>query len=254
MKKWQIFAVAALAVVIALVAGGSALYKYYIVPTYLEPVVNQISEYLQDDDVIEELYDHALRLHDEGVMDDETYDEFITAYRSRMKNDEDRKEDEARALLESTDSPEGQVTSEKSSLSAKYASSKVGVELVQTNDGYSSGSSSKRYSTERTSDRIKAEDIVEAEKIIAGGDEEAEKEENTEEDMIKSAYAKLKENMTSGEYSDFISIMGKLDIDTLKSYVSDKEGLKTYLKSRLSEEEYKRIVNLGYKYMNLFIE
>lgn len=253
MKRWQIFAGVSLIMIVALIVLGTVFYKYYLVPTYLEPVVNQISEYLQDEDVVEELYEHALRLHDEGVMDDETYDNFITAYRSRMKKDDERKEDEARALLENTVPPEGQVAEETSSLSAKYASSKVGVELVQTNDGYSSGSSSKRYSSERTSTRIKSEDIVEAEKIVANEEYETVEEEK-EDDFVKSAYEKLKENMTSGEYSDFITIMGKLDVDTLKTYISDKEGLKQYLKSKLEDEEYKRIVNLGYKYMNLFIE
>lgn len=254
MKRWHIISGISLIMVCVLIALGTLFYKYYLVPNYLEPVVNQISEYLQDEEVVEELYDHAMRLHDEGVMDDETYDNFITAYRTRMKNSDESKEDEARALLEAATSPEGQVAEETSSLSAKYASSKVGVELVQTNEGYSSGSSSKRYSSERTSTRIKAEDIVEAEKIVANEEKETVKEEEKEEDLVKSAYAKLKENMTSGEYSDFVTIMGKMDINTLKTYISDKEGLKQYMKSKLTEDEYKRIVNLGYKYMNLFIE
>jgi hypothetical protein len=147
--------------------------------------------------------------------------------------------------------PEGQISNGTNSLSARYASNKVGVELVQVNDGSSSGNSSKRYSSERTSARIKADDIVEAEKDVIEEDKAIKEE---EEDVVKSAYAKLKENMTPGEYADFIKIMRKLDIDILKTYLRDKEGLKQYLKSQLEIEEYKRIVNLGYKYVNLFIE
>lgn len=251
MKKWKIVAVVALVVVLALTAAGTAFYKYYIVPTYLEPVVNQIGEYLQDENVVEELYDQAVRLFDEGIMDEETYDSFIAAYRTRMEKDEAIKEEKMHQIPEYITPPEGQISNGINSLSAKYASSKVGVELVRINDGYSAGSSSKRYSSERTSERIKADDIVEAEKNVIEEDEASEEE---EEDIVKSAYAKLKENMTSIEYSDFIKIMRKLDIDILKTYLSDKEGLKQYLKSELEIEEYKRIVNLGYKYMNLFIE
>ena len=245
MKKWQIAAISAAAVVVALIVGGSFIYKYYIIPKYIEPVVNKVSEYLQDDDVIETMYDQAVKLHDEGVMDDEVYNKFINAYKSRYTDEET----EARQVLREKETQDERINRESSTLSAKYASNKVGVEMVQTNDGESLGGATRRYSSERTSDRIKAEDVVEAQKIVT------ETEKPTEEpDMVKSAYAKLKENMTSDEYADFVAIMRKLDIETLKTYINDKEGLKEYLHSNLNDDEYKRIVNLGYKYVNLFIE
>ena len=62
--------------------------------------------------------------------------------------------------------------------------------------------------------------------------------------------------MTASEFTSFVTIMAKLDINTIHSFseTADKQGLKDYLHSRLNNNEYKTIVNLGYKYAYLFME
>ena len=261
MKKWHIVVISCILGVGILIAGGSFFYKYYIVPKYLEPVVEKVSTYLQDDDVLNELYDEAERLHEDGVIEDDTYSEFIKAYRRHSRNNEDT----AREILESADEEDGVSDEDEtdSSVTARYASSRVGVEMIQTNDGEGRGKADISYSKERTSDRIRSEDVVEAEKIIEeanatpspeiGADENEDQGEESA-DTVNDAIKILRDNMSAEEFASFTSIMGKLDFDTLMSYSNDKEELKAYMHSVLTDDEYSNIVNLGYKYAYLFIK
>lgn len=252
MKKWHVILASALAFIVAAVIGGIAFYNYYLVPKYIAPIISQVTERLKDDKVIDALYDEGKRYHDEGIITDSIYTKFVDAYNERKKNNES----EARRVLEAKEKEGNNTETAETTKSANYASSKVGVEVIQVNGGEASGKSSSRYSTERTSDRIKAEDIVEAEKVIAQSEKKKTEEETPkpENDDVQKAYKKLKDNMTAQEFSTFVVIMQKLDINTLKTYISDKEGLKAYLHARLTDSEYKEIVNLGYKYVYLFME
>ncbi|MGN0163122.1 MAG: hypothetical protein ACI4EA_06020 [Candidatus Ornithomonoglobus sp.] len=257
MKRWHIIVLSVVAVIVALIVGGSFFYKYYIVPKYMRPIIQEVQDRLRADDALEGLYEEAVRLHDEGVMDDETYAEFVRTYKEHNQISEDS----ARALLEAKENGDAQLGKDtnSSSVTARYASSKVGVEIIQTNDGDADGKANMKYSTERTSDRIKAEDVVNAEKVISEQEEtgnNTETDETDEEKQVSDAYSKLKSKMSGDEFSTFISIMNKLNIGTLRTFVStsDKEGLKSYLHSNLSDSEYSQIVNLGYKYMNVLLE
>lgn len=256
MKKWQIITISSAFALVLLIAGGMLFYKMYIVPKYLEPVVNRVSEYLSSEDVLDELYSQAERLHEGGVLDDQTYVDFIQSYKKHNQNSEQM----ARAILgEKEDS--SLENDESNSQSTRYAANRIGVEIIKTNDDDNNGKASLKYSTERTSDRIKAEDIVEAEKILS--EENKEQDEMTAEDIVEnrdveSAYSKLKNHMTKDEFSLFVSIMQKMDIGTLTSYTDgsnfDKAGLQKYMHSLLTDKEYSQIVNLGYKYAYVFLD
>lgn len=252
MKRWHIVVIVSVLAAAALAAGGTFFYRYYIVPKYLAPAVEKVSSYLKDEDVLEELYDQAERLHEDGVIEDDTYSNFIRAYRKRMNNNEEA----AREILESAGESADDEEIADSSVTTRYASNRVGVEIIQTNEG-GGGKSKTSYSSERTSDRIKAEDVVEAERVIEEANatpEPAGEDDGGTVDTIDEAYNTLRENMTSEEFSAFVSIMGKLDVDTLIANASDKEDLKAYMHEQLTDGEYNRIVDLGYKYAYLFME
>lgn len=251
MKKWKIIVISVLAVAAVLAVGGSLFYNYYIVPKYINPVVDRVSTYLKDDKVLEELYDEAERLHEDGVIEDDTYSDFIRAYKKHESNNEES----AKEILEAADEENfEEEENADSSVTARYASNKVGVEIIKTNDGSNTGKSNMTYSSERTSDRVKAEDVVEAEKVLDNTEEPVVDENDSIDEQVESGYEILKKNMSSDEYSAFVSIMRKLDIDTLMKYASDKEQLKAYMHSCLTDEEYSNIVNLGYKYAYLFMQ
>lgn len=248
MKRWQIIIIACICVIGAVVGGGKLVYDYYLVPKYVAPIAEKIEGYVNDSDVIETLYDHIDRMHDEGFVDDDTYTEFIKKYSKReMRDVEVAREIMAEASKDDTDSSK---TSDNSSVTARYASKKVGVEMIQiVDDEEEAGKSQNRYSSERTSDRVRSEDIVEAERVLDKDDDEETEVFNTE-----TAYQKLKNNMTSEEFTDFANIMRNLDINTLLSLADNKEGLKEYMHDRLTDDQYKTIVNLGYKYAYVFMD
>lgn len=254
MKRWHFLAGAAILVITLLLAAGSMVYKYVIVPHYIEPFAKKFGEALQDDKLLDVLYEQANMLHGEGVLDDDIYADFISAYNKRNRN-----EDQLLQAVPSNDIDDEDEDGSKSSRikKANYASARVGVDLIKTNDGDAGGRADRTYSSERNSNRPKAEDIVEAEKIRSGILEIGETPEPTENPLSdeEAAYKKLMSHMSSSEAARFMAIMSKLDRDILRSYYenTDIEGLKVYLREQLSEDEYKDIVDMGYKYMDLFI-
>lgn len=252
MKKWQVITISVVLFLALISAGGVLFYRNYIVPKYLEPVVNRVSEYLNDEEVLDELYSQAERLHEGGVLNDETYVEFIKSYKKHNQDTEEI----AKEILQGKEEISSD-DDESTYQSTRYAANRIGVEIIQTNDDDDAGKSSTTYSSERTSDRIKAEDVVEAEKILSENEEEPTTEEIIENGDVDSAYAKLKNHMTKEEFSLFVSVMRKLDIGTLASYVDgdfDKSGMQEYMHSKLTESEYNQIVNLGYKYAYVFLD
>lgn len=247
MKKWHILTGVGLIVVTIVIVVVSLVYNYFLLPKYIAPVVEDVSTYVTREDVLNRLYNEAVRLHEDGTMDDITYTTFLRAYSEHFRDDEAY----AHRILQEREEYTNPIN-EETALKTKYASHKVGIEIIKVNDGEGSGKVDTKYSDERNSNRVKAEDYVEAESII-------EKSNSTETptdepDIVKSAYDKLKSRMTAKDFSRFTKIMAKLDVNTLKTFISDKEGLKAYLHSKLSDEEYKEAVNLGYKYVYVFLE
>lgn len=261
MKKWQIVVIVLICLIGAAVGGGKLFYELYLVPKYVEPIANKMQQYVNESDVIEELYDNAERLHEQGYIEDDTYAEFIKKYsKHEIKDTEVAKEIiEEASKNEETSSKK---SDDSSSVTARYASKRVGVEMIQVaDDEEESGSSQTRYSTERTSDRVKSEDIVEAQKVLSSDEDkvidgETGELDSDDDDVVdtKTAYQKLKDNMTADEFATFAQIMQKMDTNTLMSLANDKEGLKEYMHSKLTDEQYKSIVNLGYKYAYVFLE
>lgn len=248
LKKWHIITGVSLIAVTLVIVLGSFVYNYFLLPKYIAPVVEDVSDYVSREEVLNKLYAEAVKLHEDGTMDDITYTTFLRAYSEHFRDDEAY----AHRILAEREEYTNPVN-EETALKTKYASHKVGIEIIKVNDGESVGKADTKYSDERNSNRVKAEDYVEAESII-------EKANSTEEpatetpDVVKTAYDKLKSRMTAKEFSRFTKIMSKLDISTLKTFISDKEGLKEYLHSKLSDEEYREAVNLGYKYVYVFLE
>ena len=173
MKKWKIIVLISILAVTILGVSGVLIYNFYLVPNYIEPVVQEISEYVNQDEMMNKLYREAVRLHDEGIIDDDIYAEFVRAYNKSKRSTLEY----AQNVLDQYSAEDTLNSGKNNTRSTNYASYKVGVETVLVNDEGESGKSDVRYSDERSSDRIKAETIVEAEKII----EEAELDENKSE-------------------------------------------------------------------------
>ncbi|MBR0366492.1 MAG: hypothetical protein IJH94_06810 [Clostridia bacterium] len=253
MKRWHIIAGSVVLFIALVVAILSLVFRYVIVPNYIQPFATKASEKLKDDAFLDSLYDQATKLHDDGTLKDDVYSRFIAAY-NRHNSDKNEFADEVLG----DDYDDTYAESASNTKRASYASTKVGIDLIQTNDSGISGKADSSYSAERNSNRTKAEDIVEAEKIRSGlaNSEATEAPTDTPEEMEAKAMQKLMDNMTASEAAKFRSLMQKLDLDVLRSHSDghDLDGLREYLHSNLNDTEYRELVNLGYKYMNLFIE
>ena len=57
MKKWYLGIIAGIAVAVILGLSGMLIYKFYITPKFLQPIVEEISDNLQDDEVLNSLYE-----------------------------------------------------------------------------------------------------------------------------------------------------------------------------------------------------
>ena len=157
MKKWHKILIICGAAAAALILVGFMVFRYFIEPGIAKPIINQAAEMINREEVIEQLYNNAVKEHSDGNLNDDIYTKFISAYNKHKRNDEQF----AREVLESEDEyvyDDNEV--ETSSLSAKYASHKVGVEIINTNDGETNGKSASTYSAERNSERTKAEELA----------------------------------------------------------------------------------------------
>ena len=56
MKKWHIMLILGVLGVGIFTMLGIVIYKYYIVPRHIEPIVEKIDEYVTQDDILDELY------------------------------------------------------------------------------------------------------------------------------------------------------------------------------------------------------
>lgn len=258
MKKWQIIVLSVIAAAAVLAATGTVFYKYYLVPKYMRPIAEKVTEYLEDDDILDEVYSDVVRLHDEGKLDDDKYSDFIRKYKAHERETA-QSEADAREIIEEKEQEGKQNGADTQSLTAKYASNRVGVQIIQTNDdSESTGKSSVRYSSERTSDRLKAEDVVEAEKIISETDEKDSDGSNSDDDeKIKTGDEradKILEKMTKEDRSIAMSLLGKVDRSHAESLLNDLDGLKEYLHSKLTDDEFDQLRVLRAKYAAELLE
>lgn len=255
MKKWHIITGSIILFIALVVAIFSLTYRYYIVPKFVEPFAQQASEKLKDDSFLDALYNQATKMHNDGTLDDDVYSSFIVAYNRHNRDSEEHANDVIGESYED-EAVEAALNTKR----ASYASTKVGIDLIETNDGEPYGKGNSSYSAERNSNRPKVEDIVEAEKARAGlqkSDADAtEAPTESPEELEAKALKKLMDNMSASEANRFRTLMGKLDINVLRSYSDGQnlDELREYLHSNLNDDEYKELVNMGYKYMNLFIE
>lgn len=247
MKKWQIISIAVAAVIALLVSGGALIYKYYVVPKFMEPLAEKITDLFASDDVVDELYDVATEMHDNGTLDDDTYSSFVKKYKSRKKAMSD--DDFLRMALEGK-AQDGEIVKD-GEFTARYAANRVGVQMIQTDDGTAEGKADTRYSTERTSDRLKAEDIIAAEKMLADDEALADAEEEERNKKIE----RILNRMTGEDRPIAMRLMSKVDLDyALQLYYSDYRELKEYLKSCLNEDEINELKVLAVKYSSIAME
>ncbi|MDD6484233.1 MAG: hypothetical protein PUF72_06645 [Clostridiales bacterium] len=243
-KKIVICAAAAVAVISL---SGYLIYSKYIVPTYIEPVLETTANLLKDTDVQKAITDVAKELVDNGTLDKNT----LKIYERNVSKYIDPQVPEAAPAREDEPSSEEE-TSDANTLVVSSSKSELGIVSVNTNPAVS-GTAGQKLSDKF---RENAEEEIDLEKVTYEMGQEDETVETGEEKNASELYNKIISVMSSHERSVFYSVVWRADINTLKSIYSsgDKAAAKEYLHSILSDSEYEEAVSIFFKYAYLLVE
>lgn len=246
------------AVIAALTVSGMTVYKLIIVPKYIEPLLDSAAEMMKDSDVQDTVTSIAKDLADRGVLDENTFREYIKKSRKYTGS--------STTSGSSDDMP---VSGERINTSSIYDENVSGEETDKENLGSSLGierarvleksdtseakvneSYSKRFNENNSSDgdwiengRYTLDDAVSGEKINTA-----------DKSRASRLYDKIVGSMSISERKVFFGVIGKADTNKLLELRNDKQGAKEYLQSILDNDEYSEAVAIFYKYVPLLYE
>lgn len=216
MKKWKKLLITIVSVIILCVAAAASVYHFYIVPKLIEPVLETAAYILNDSTVKKEISDIAAELKEQGLLDEKTVNEFIGTIRAEetvlpTNTPESTENPEITAEDPQTEATPPAATSLPSEQPRKYAYGKKNETASPESE---ENVSRLRTNTDNLYERIKAE---------------------VSPEDLKLGY----------------SLLGKLDIDTIRNLISNKSELKKYIKGSLTEGEYASLIGLYLKYSYL---
>ena len=241
MKKWHIVAISTGIMVVAITVCASLILSLVMKPKIVEPVIEKAC-LMVDNNVIELLKSESRTLREDGVIDDSTFVTFQRAYKEHIRDDEAY----VNEIMTAIPDDDRIINEENNSIKTKYASYKVGVEVVKVNESGKNGKADLTYSSVRTSERIKAEDYIEAEKLSTQTKDDSESE--------VSNFEKLKTVMTNSEFSKLVKVVAEVDVSELEAALDGGADIKQLLTESLDEEQYKTLINYVYKYVTIFMD
>ena len=241
MKKWHIVAISTGIMVVAITVCASLILSLVMKPKIVEPVIEKAC-LMVDNNVIELLKSESRTLREDGVIDDSTFVTFQRAYKEHIRDDEAY----VNEIMTAIPDDDQIINEENNSIKTKYASYKVGVEVVKVNESGKNGKADLTYSSVRTSERIKAEDYIEAEKLSTQTKDDSESE--------VSNFEKLKTVMTNSEFSKLVKVVAEVDASELEAALDGGADIKQLLTESLDEEQYKTLINYVYKYVTIFMD
>lgn len=241
MKKWHIVAISTGIMVVAITVCASLILSLVMKPKIVEPVIEKAC-LMVDNNVIELLKSESRTLREDGVIDDSTFVTFQRAYKEHIRDDEAY----VNEIMTAIPDDDRIINEENNSIKTKYASYKVGVEVVKVNESGKNGKADLTYSSVRTSERIKAEDYIEAEKLSTQTKDDSESE--------VSNFEKLKAVMTNSEFSKLVKVVAEVDVSELEVALDGGADIKQLLTESLDEEQYKTLINYVYKYVTIFMD
>lgn len=254
-KPWKKIVLIVVVAGVLLFAAGMSIYKFVIIPKYIEPVLISASSALRDSDVQDIMIKIAQELEEKGVIDKATlrnYTNKANQYSNSVNYDMDAEpeyDDQGRAST---------TKSENDTVTAKAGKSSIGIKTIKVNDSDATeGASSERYSQEFNMSNS-AEQYISAEEknlvLDKNGDNTVTGEISSS--RANSLYNRIMDAMTAHEKSVFFGVLAKADTsELLEVYkAGDKSDAKEYLQSILSSAEYSEAVSIFYKYAPMLME
>ena len=257
-KKIVLITVAAVA---ALTVSGMSIYKLIIVPKYIEPLLDSAAEMMKDSDVRNTITSIAADLADRGVLDENTFKEYMRKSRqyasSSMTSDSSDDMPVSGERINTSSVYDENTSSEESD--KENLSSSLGIERARvleksdTSEAKVNESYSKRFNENNLSDgdwiengRYTLDDAISGGKINTTN--------TTDKSRASKLYDKIVGAMSMSEKSVFFSVIGKADTNKLLELRNDKQGAKEYLQSILDNDEYSEAVAIFYKYAPMLYE
>lgn len=273
MQNWKRVLLLVAVVIALLASGGAALYKFIIVPKYIEPILVSVSTVMRDPDIQDTIVNVADDLSDKGVIDENVLKNYLrkakrytTAERVAMSGTRTTKSS-------STDNSEKNTNNDEKITDAQYAKSVLGIdemslssnntENARVNESYSSKYSSYNnddddlleieYGPDSETDEIQQKYLDSSDKADTMGSEVSKAVSDTRAGIL---YNKIMSAMTASERAVFFSVVAKTDVNQLMQMykTSNKSGAKQYLQSVLESNEYSEAVEIFFKYAPLLIE
>lgn len=256
-KKIIICAVAAIGV---LSGGAYIVYSKYIVPKYIEPVLETTADMLKDSDIQEALSGFAEELVANGSLDKETlkaYEKNINKYTKKNTSSGVSSSD----AYSDSKSDNTQELKDETTTIISSASSELGIKTVNTDPsvkGVAGQKMSDKYRIKDEEDDAPPEDkTYQGSSASSDNSDSSSNDKTSKEDKEAVLYKKIINAMTPHERSVFYSVMLKADETKLRSIYASPNAraeAKEYLSSILNESEYSEAVTIFFKYAHLLYE
>lgn len=217
MKRWKIVLIAAIPTLALLIGGGVCVFRFFIVPRYVEPLLETAATILESEEVQKEISELARDFADQGLLDDELLKQYLALYdKTNPVKNTDTSNEQAQQLNPPAEN----------SVGAKSIK-------VQENDSGTRYS----YSNNAPSNTLITPVESTAPPLVS-----------------KSLYQRIKENVAPEDLSRGYQLAAKFDISKVQSLMSNREELKKYVRSVLTDSEYSEVVSFYLKYSYLLQE
>ena len=217
MKRWKIILISVILALLLLGGGGICVYRFFIVPRYLEPLLQTAVTILESEEVQKEISSLVKDFSDQGLLDEELLKQYLSLYEKKNK---DTTPDTSNEPSQKTNTPS------ENSVGAKNIK-------VQEND------SGTRYSY---SNNTPSTNLITPEESKTSGL------------VSKSLYQRIKENVAPEDLNRGYQLAAKFNISKVQSLMSNREELKKYVRSVLTDSEYSEVVAFYIKYSYLLEE
>ena len=164
MQNWKRVLLLVAVVIALLASGGAALYKFIIVPKYIEPILVSVSDVMRDPDIQDTIVNVADDLSDKGVIDENVLKNYLrkakrytTAERVAMSGTRTTKSS-------STDNSEKNTNNDEKITDAQYAKSVLGIdEMSLSSNNTENARVNESYSSKYSSYNNDDDDLLEIE-------------------------------------------------------------------------------------------
>lgn len=248
MKKIKIILVAVITAVIILAAAGVGIYKFYLVPNYIEPALVKVTEVMEDDEFSTGITKQIKKLYDQGKLTGAQIEEYLAKHSSELKSD-NAGEDISLQNEEENSDAFSQDENEAEQQNENDVNSQLGIESVKIKDenDESSNDSRTHYYKDDDSNNNSSSESSASDKTVS----KSELRTMSSDEL----YEKAKSIMSASDFSRAMAIKNKIDISTAVSMKNQgMDALNSYLQSALTENEYLDALDLYVKYESCLTE